>query len=349
MSESVNQYVARAGGSSQWGPYDYDFINVVENLYKPQTVKVRNTQVYRYFFHYYLEEIFNLFEFRGFPEDWDINYFKAVLYCTGKVAVVYADPYKWIPQFCHFGPGRNVYGFPTSIMISNPYFHPADQKTEYDISKDNALIRINPLCIGIADIAAFYAYKKACIAPVVENSALISRNGWILAATGKAEAATMQQAVQSILSGDIVATIREKDFATASHEISFTPFETDAEKHYLVTEALQDMRTVDDMFHNALGMGTINRNKKERTITTEQQTETDACRGNVELWKDCLNEGFRILADRSGGEIDITAAEKYRGDQDAGEGADSVDNTAQQSDNFRRVLSSVGSGQRKVS
>ena len=342
MSESVHQYFNRAAPGIGPGPYDYDCINAVENLFKPQAVKVKNSLIYQYFFRYYLEEIFNLFEFSGVPEEWDLNYFKAILYCTGKIAVIQAAPYGWIPQNCHFGPGRNVYGYPTTVLICNPYFHPDDNQIEYDIAQKNALIRLNPLCRGIADIAAFYAYKKSCIAPVVENSALISRNGWILATGNKAESQTMREAIGKILSGEVVATIRERDYtAGGAKEISFMPFETDATKHYLVTEALSDMRTVDDMFHAALGMGTINRSKKERTITSEQQTENDACRGNVEVWLECLETSFDQLSERSGGEIRITVKEKYEGGSN-GRYSDSLDPSDEEPDDFRRVLSSGG-------
>lgn len=340
MNESINQYFNRAAPAVGPGPFDYDCINAVENLFKPQTVKVKNTLIYQYFFRYYLEEIFNLFEFSGVPEEWDMNYFRAVLYCTGKIAAIQAAPYGWIPQDCHFGPGRNVYGFPTSVLICNPYFHPADNKIEYDIAAKNTLIKLNPVCMGIANIAAFYAYKKACIAPVVENSALISRNGWILAVSGKAESQTMRTAIEKILSGEIVATIRERDYtAGAAKELSFTPFETDATKHYLVTEALADMRTVDDMFHAALGMGTINRSKKERTITSEQQTENDACRGNVEVWLESLEKSFDQLADRSSGAVRITVKEKYEGEAADGGYSDSVNNSDEKPVDFKRVLS----------
>lgn len=343
MSESVNQYRNRIAGRSGPPPYSYDCINEAEALFLPQAVKVKNTILYQYFFRYYLEEIFNLFSFDGMPEEWDQNYFKAYLYCTGRVGIVHASPYGWIPQACYFGPGRNVYGFPTSILICNPYFHPDDGRIEYDIAEDNSLIKLNPLCLGIADIAAFYAYKKACIAPVVENSALISRNGWILAVNGKAESATLRTAIEKILSGEVVATIREKDYtAGAAKDLSFTPFETDATKHYLVTDALGDMRTVDDMFHAALGMGTINRTKKERTIGAEQETQNNACRGNVETWLSCLQMSFDNLSQKS--DISITVRENYKEVTDNAGSADSIDIGDTQSNDFRRVLSPLRRG-----
>ncbi len=326
MNESVNRYSQRIGKGSP-PPWLYDQINEVEARYLPQATKIKNSTTYRYCFRYYLEEIFNLFDFEGMPDEWDENYFKAVLYCTGKIAIINAAPYGWIPQDCHFGAGRNVYHFPTSVLICNPYFQPATPMPPdgYDISEENALIRLNALCLGIADIAAFYAYQKSCLIPLVSNSALISRNGWILGTNGKADAATLKAAVQDILNGEILAVVKEKEFA-ANRELTFTPFESDVRKHYIVSDAINDIMSIDDLFHAALGIGTGNRAKKERLIQSEESSINGSCRGNVEQWKDCLQAGFDNLKKISGGAVDIRVKENYEMSQEGGEdeGGDSV-------------------------
>lgn len=337
MSESVSSYRKRirdsCGGYGE--PFLYDCANEIESMMQPATVHETNTLDYHYFFKYFMTELYGIIHVDDFPKDWNEEFFIWNLLCRGWLAIVNAETYGgWIPQPCVFGAGRNVFAFPTSVLVQNGWFNPEDGKIEYALyddwipetkdsfenpvlryrDKEAYIIKISPDYRGIADICAQYAGKAASLFATIDNSSILSRNGYILETDSKAESMTVEKAVEGILNGELIVSIKKKRQAgkpgTDSGKIAEI-FESDVRKHYIVTEALEDLQTIIDQFHAAIGFPIINRAKKERTIQAEQEALNVPASVRPDLWERCLQKSIKVFNQEQGYNIKIDL--KYQG------------------------------------
>ena len=320
MSESVNAYRRRVGaslggtGGACVVPFLYDTANEIESLMQPATVHETNTLDYHFFFRYFMQELFGIFRFENFPDEWNYEFFLWNLLCRGWLAIVDSPSYDgWIPQPCVWGAGRNVFAFPTSVLVQNGYFNPEDGRTEFNLFRESDrtnrdsfgvpvydtreisayIIKIAPDYAPLADICAQYAGKCASLFATVDNSSILSRNGYILQADNKADSMTLEKAVEGILNGDIIVTIKSKRPQRGQEERKLAEiFESDIRKHYIVGDVLDDLQTINDMFHSAIGFPVVNRAKKERIIQAEQAALNVPASVRPDLWERTLKDSI---------------------------------------------------------
>ena len=335
---SVKAYrraITEACGESVATPFLYDVANEYESLLQPATVHETNTLDYHYFFRYFMQEIYGLIKIDGFPEEWNEEFFIWNLICRGWIAIVNSPSYGgWIPQPCVWGAGRNVFHFPTSVLVQNGYFNPEDGRIEFNLYPENQpetkdaiytyvddnrkvnayVIKITPDYNGLADICAMYAGKCASLFATIDNSAILSRNGYILETDSKAESMTVEKAVEGILNGEIIVSIKRRRRGNApgmDDKKVAEIFESDVRKHYIVTEALEDLQTIIDRFHADIGFPVINRAKKERTIQAEQQALNMPASVKPDLWERTLTTSIDRFNKAEGYDIRIDI--RYQG------------------------------------
>lgn len=305
-------------------PFLYDSMNEIEASFLPATLNPVNNAMYRLFFRYNYEEMFSLFDFENLPDEWDKRYFINMLLCRGWIAVVKTDTYGWIPQQAVWGAGRNVFHFPTSVLVNNPYFNPANRQTEYYIRRitdsdgtihdiDGYIVNMTPDFMGVADLAAFYAVKMASLFSTFDNSAVLARNGFILSADSKADSMTIEKAVEGILNGDLIVTLKSKRKAGQTEERLIEPFESDVRKHYIITDILNDFYSLRDMFHTEIGFPTINRDKKGRNLAGEQAAQEFTSTVKSDLWFNCLKQSVDKFNSAAGFEITVKRNYDYAG------------------------------------
>lgn len=337
-SYSVGGYrraIAESCGGAVPLPLMYDVVNEYESLLQPATVHETNTIDYHYFFRYFMQELFGLIQIDNFPDEWNKEFFLWNILCRGWIAIVNSKSYGgWIPQPCEWGPGRNVFQFPTSVLVQNGYFNPEDGRVEFNLFPDNMpetkdaiytyiddnrqpnayIIKITPDYCGLADICAEYAGKCASLFATIDNSSILSRNGYILETDSKAESVTVEKAVEGILNGDLIVSIkrRRRGNTPGQEEKKVAEiFESDIRKHYVVTDALEDLQTIIDMFHSAIGFPVVNRSKKERVIQAEQAALNVPASVRPDLWERELSESIDRFNREQGYNIKIDI--KYQG------------------------------------
>ena len=336
---SVNAYrraIMDACGAPTVEPFLYDVCNEVESALQPATVHETNTIDYHYFFRYFMQELFGIIKVDNFPKDWNKQFFIWNIICRGWIAIVNSPSYGgWIPQPCVWGAGRNVFQFPTSVLVQNGYFNPEDGRVEFNLYPENVpetkdsiytyidnnkevnayIINITPDYSGLADICAMYAGKCASLFATIDNSSILSRNGFILETDSKAESMTVEKAVEGILNGELIVSIKKKrrpqNPAQEDRKVAEI-FESDVRKHYIVTDALEDLQTLIDRFHADMGFPVINRAKKERTIQAEQQALNVPAGVKPDLWERTLSESVQRFNEEQGFDIKIDI--KYQGE-----------------------------------
>lgn len=334
---SVSAYrraIAGACGCRSPEPFLYDCANEIESTFQPATVHESNTFDYHFFFKYFMQELFGLIQIDNFPEEWNEEFFLWNLLCRGWIAIVNSPSYGgWIPQPCVWGAGRNVFAFPTSVQVQNGYFNPEDGRVEFNLfasgvpeTKDSIytyiddnrdvnayVIHITPDYCGLGDICAEYAGKCATLFATIDNSAILSRNGYILETDSKAESMTVEKAVEGILNGEIIVSIKRRRQAGKPGDDRKIAeiFESDIRKHYVITDALEDLQTIIDQFHAAIGFPVVNRSKRERIIQAEQAALNVPASVRPDLWERTLQKCIGRFNREQGYDIRIDI--KYQG------------------------------------
>ncbi|MBO5899507.1 MAG: hypothetical protein J6Q80_02145 [Lentisphaeria bacterium] len=278
----------------------YDCINEYESSWLPGRLNSPNSVYFHYFFRYLLQDLYSIFDFRGVPEDWQKEYMIYNLLCRGWIAFVRAEPYGWIPQPCTWGGERSVFAFPLTVLVCNGWFNPDDGRIEYRLDQDAYYLHTAPDFAPLADICAFYADKLSCLFSTLNNSAILSRNGYILTTDNKAKSMTLEKAIEGVLNSEFIVSMNARREPGGSISDSVEILETDVRKHYIVDQVLLDIENLVDQFHADIGFPVINRTKKERVQTMEQASLNASSFGKSENWFDVLQEDLERFNAASG-------------------------------------------------
>ena len=309
MSESVRMYNARIRAAIGEGGLLFDCINAYESSWLPARLNSPNSVYFHYFFKYLLQDIYSIFDFQGLPDDWQPEFMIYNLLCRGWIAFVDAAPYGWIPQPCAWGGERNVFAFPLSVLVCNGWFNPEGGRLEYKLKDDAYLLHTSPDFTPLADIAAFYADKLSCLFSTMNNSAILSRNGYVVVADNKARGLTYEKALEGILNSEFIVPMNARKQPGENIMDSLEILETDVEKHYIVDRVLMDIKECIDQFHAEIGFPSINRGKKERVQTSEQVALSESNFGKPELWFDILQKDLKTFNQASGLNISVSRRE----------------------------------------
>lgn len=300
MSETIRGYNARIRAALGEGGFLYDCINYYESSWLPGRLNTPNSVYFHYFFKYYLQELYSIFDFQGLPDTWQEEYMVYNLLCRGWISFVDAAPYGWIPQPCTWGGERNVFAFPVTVLVCNGWFNPDDGRLEYRIKDDAYLLHTSPDYAPLADIAAFYADKSSCLYSTLNNSAILSRNGYVTVSDNKAKSLTLEKALEGILNSEFIVSINARKAAGEALMDNLEILETDVQKHYIVDKVLMDIKELIDQFHADIGYPVINRGKKERVQSVEQESMNQSNFGKPELWFDILQKDIKRFNKASG-------------------------------------------------
>ena len=172
-------------------PIYYDYATVLQNAVTPGSLKPHDNMTTQYYIRYLLKRAFSVFEFKNIPENWDINYFRYVLFCRGFLVVINSPKVGVIPQLCTLG-GFGVYRTPTFAMVANQAL-PPDENGRYwlsdtynpvenrDIKGTAVLVKLQPDYRGILDICTITAERLAFMHEALHQAPLFmsfSRQGY---------------------------------------------------------------------------------------------------------------------------------------------------------------------------
>lgn len=324
--QTVRGYYARVRGCLAGGGFLYDCINEYESSWLPGRLNAPNSVYFHYFFKYLLQDLYSIFDFEDLPEDWQKEYMIYNLLCRGWIAFVNAEPYGWIPQPCAWGAERNVFAFPLSVLVCNGWFNPTDGRLEYKLDEEAYYLHTAPDFAPLADICAFYADKLSCLFSTLNNSAILSRNGYVTITDNKAKSMTVEKAIEGILNSEFIVSLNARkgpgeELLRQNVEI----LESDVRKHYIVSDVLMDIENLIDQFHADLGFPVINRTKKERIQTAEQASLNASSFGKSENWFDILQEDLDRFNSAAGYDIKLKRRDADESEQIL---ADNMSNSA---------------------
>lgn len=264
-------------------PAEYDFINKYNGYRIPSTVHVKDTALQRYFARYLLDRIVAGFDFE-LPETWDEGYFRYTLFILGYIGITKIDPYGVIPQDCGLT-GYNIFYRPKKIKIANPYL---PQVVERTIDVDCAVVKLKDNYTGVMDIVNHYADLMALTCEAVGVNLVNSKVAYMFIAQNKASAESYKKAFDQIQSGN-PAVVVDKNLMNEAGEPSYNLFNSDIKSHYITTDLLNDLRTIELSFYNMVGIPNTDYGKRERMVVDEVNANNIETQCLYELWLDNLN------------------------------------------------------------
>lgn len=267
-------------------PYNYMDVNYSESMVRPATIQISNSCLARYFRRYLLEEAIALFEY-DLPESWDRDFFLYTLYACGYSAVFDTDKFGVINQFCTLS-GYNVYYQPTRAIVSNPLIMgPVNAR----IGVDCTLVKLQPDYGSVMDIVNLYANMLALCAETAQINLLNSHVSYVFAAGNKNAAETFKKVYDAIASGN-PACVVDKSLLSEDGRLDVQILEQNVGQNYIVSEILENMRTIRRMFLSEIGCPNNIDEKKERQIVAESTRNSWETRSKAQLWYDTIKTGF---------------------------------------------------------
>ena len=264
-------------------PYSYAEINQYNGTLNPSTVHIRNTATHFYFRKYLLQRAMGVFKWT-LPKSWSKRYFLYTLYNRGYVAVVNTDKFGIIPQACGLQ-GFNVFYEPTHAIIQNPLFRP----TTAQIGTQTELIRLQPDYSSAMDIINSYADKLTLAFQAIDINLVNSHVCTVFFAQNKSAAESYKKMFDSISSGN-PAVVLDSKMLDAQGNKQWEMWNRDIKNSYLVSDLLEDVRKIMNMFDNIIGIHNANTEKKERQIVDEVNANNEETENLRDVWFGMLKE-----------------------------------------------------------
>lgn len=281
-------------------PYFYDPINAMQSQIQPGTVHSQDTGIVFYFRRYLMDRAISVFKWT-MPEGWIPAYVKYCIYGIGTIAVVNTDKFGVIPQHGTLG-GRGVMYEPTHFLISNPLI---SQSMRPRINVDCALLQLRPDYGGILDLVNNFAEAMALTSQTFSINTINSRLSYVFGAQNKRCAESFKSAMDSLYSGDPMVVL-DKDLLGPNGEPSWQLLLQDVGKNYIAGEALENLRRLECMFDNEIGIpANLATQKKERTISAEVQANDVETYGRAAAWLESLQAGCALARDMFGIDLSV--------------------------------------------
>lgn len=253
-------------------PYYYDEINTIAAAHSPSTVHCHNTELWRYYFRYLIQQAIAQFKW-ALPEGWDADYFLYTLYGRGYLAIFDAGPlFGVIPNQCTLR-GLNVYYHPTHAMIANPLLPDIH---DLQINRDCVVLKLQPNYSSICDKVSYYADMMALCDETATVNLFNSQLSYVLAAGNKTAAEALKKMFDQMHSGNPAVAV-DKMLLGDDGKPTWLPFNQDVGTNFVVDRIQMAKENFKDQFLTDLGIPNANTHKRERLVVAEvkaNQTET---------------------------------------------------------------------------
>lgn len=265
-----------------------------------------------YWRHWCLKKIFGRFEFTGFPDEWDMDYFLTTLFLEGHIAITDTSM-GVLPLSCGLS-GVNVFSHPTTAVIANPILG----SFEKEIDTGCALVKLQWDYAGCGWMLTRYATLLSMCDSGIAVNLMNSKVAAIFMAESKAQAQTMKKMYDEISKGKPAVFVREgtltKDNVYSMH----------VKENFVADQIQQTKGEIVDEFLTEIGYKNANSDKRERLISSEVNANNEEVRGSVEHWLETIREGLEKANKLYGLKLAVDLR-KFREEVESDESAESAE------------------------
>lgn len=308
-------------------PFLYDLYNRYNSSFSPSESHPASSRLTNYYKRYLLQRAMSVFDW-VLPEIWERkarNYFLYTLYCIGYIAIVETDAFGVIPQNCTLT-GLDVFYQPQKVIVNNPRI---SQTIQPIIGKQCVLIKLQPDYGGVLDIVDYYAEQLALLSEAVNVNAINSKLSFAFGASGKAISESFKKMYDDYASGKPAVFYDKSLVDPKTGELNFQFINKDVKSSYIITDLLNDIRTVMNHFDTHVGIKNSNINKRERVLSGEVEANNVETKTLCELWLDSLKIGCEETREMFGVDISVDWRETTEPieEVEGGDNSVSVDNS----------------------
>lgn len=284
----------------------YQLEDLFSGTQLPSAVK-NNSAAFWYWFRCLYQRVCSIIEF-NLPDNWQraTDYFEAVLFVKGFVPVVKTIDYGTI--FTHGDVmGFDVFYQPTNIVAGNPKL----KQSTWKIGKNCEVIKLSPDFHGVTDLISYYAEKLATIDGAVNMNIVNSKFGYFMAAKNKSAAKAIRTGFDLMNRGEPLVVLDQSVVEGLSTDEPFEFIDRAGIKNsYIVSDLLQDARSLLNAFDNEIGIPTLGvGEKKERVSVSEATAKNADTTARVSLWDETLARSVKKVNELFG--LNITYNFKF--------------------------------------
>lgn len=233
-----------------------------------------------YWREWLLKKVFGCFEFSGFPEEWDLDYFLMTLFLRGYISVQDTEA-GVLPLECGYT-GINWFNEPTEVQIANPVLGSFTRK----IDEDCVLIKLQYNYHGINNLLDRYSELLASCDSSMAVNLMNAKVSEVFFAASKTQADTMKMMYDKISQGEPAVFVRENDF-NGENVYSFPV------KQQFVADQIEELQTlIKRQFYQEIGVNAINSYKRERQSVSEVDAGDEEKLVSVQHWLDNIRTGL---------------------------------------------------------
>lgn len=266
-------------------PFSYQAENVYNAAITPSTVHVSNTALSKFFQRYLFQKVKSVFKWT-IPETWARNYFEAVLYGWGWLAVFNTDKFGVIPQACGLR-GYDVFYQPTNAVIANPLLRGL---VEPRIGLQCEIIKMSPDYRGVLDLVVYYGDLMALCAQALGMNLSNSKLAYLFFSKNKASAESMKKMFDSLQEGN-PAVVIDKELRDTSGNLNWDTFTNNLRQNYIANDILLALQTIESEFYSEIGIPNMFMEKKSRVVVDEVNANNAETRANTKLWLETMQDG----------------------------------------------------------
>lgn len=290
--------------------YDYDYINRYNAHIVPSTVHAQENATSRYFRRYLLQKIISVYEFKGMPDTWSIDYFLYTLFGCGFIAVINTDKFGVIPQHCSLS-GYDVFYRPTHANIANPLLKGI---LTPKIGVQCSLIRMQPDYGSAWDIITYYADLLALQTESLAANIVNSKLAYVFACENKTVAESFKKLYDQINQGEPAVFADKKLFAEDGQPL-WDSFQNNLKQNYIAKDILDDMTKIDARFCTEIGIPNVNIAKASGVTDNEVEANNIDTKSKASLWLDTMKLGIEQTNKMF--DLDITVDFRFKGENNA--------------------------------
>lgn len=272
----------------------------------PSQIHTKNTGLFMYYGDYLFKKILSVFKFNGLPELWAENYFKAVLFGYGFIAIFDDPAYGIIPQQCSLSDTYSLFRQPTRVLIANPFFK---RSFQLKVGKTCEILKVQPDYRPVLDIVSFYADMLAVSAETAAVNLMNSKVSYTFFAQNRQMAESFKKMYDEMASGKPF-TVVDKNLQAEDGTRNWDTFEQNVGQNYIVGNVLDDMRKIENQFNTMIGIPNANTQKKERLISSEVESNDVETTALVQIWLDTMRADLKKINSRYN--LDISVEYRYQ-------------------------------------
>lgn len=229
------------------------------------------------------------------PLKWSIDYFRAVLFWGGGIAITELDGA--IVPFSYSVLTRNKWHYPIKVQATGEL---SEEIGEREVGVDCELIYMEsadypnaPYSIGIESYIQIYAEKLANCDGAIDVNLMVSRTPYIFGCEDDKQVQDMKGLVNRIMSGAPAIYYKLARKASKAPQQKDLPLlKTPVKENFVALDTQIAKRTIINEFLTGIGINNANTDKKERLITSEVEANDGEIIAAVSLWQDNINRGI---------------------------------------------------------